>query len=255
VQNTNFLIVDDSDTIIRIIKKVIETRLGSNKIYEAHNGEEAINILKSNQIDMIVSDWEMPKCSGDEFLYEVRNNKEWEKIPFIMMSSHSGKDFIASAIQLGADYYLIKPFSSDELEETIRKSWNYTSKRVAQRYASIPQYNLVIKIDNKTFPAEIINISRSGILIKLNYTDNLRLFGTYELLLEIEEKDIQNSCVISPLFGKSVRLESDQSFQNSSLKCLMALYFEPALMNKKVEENLLKFLDMLKSFTPDIIPA
>ena len=250
-----YLVVDDSPTILKLVSKTIETRLGATKVHQAKDGLEAIAILKSHIIDIIISDWEMPNLSGDQFLYEVRNNKEWSNIPFIMMTTHGEKDFIVTAIQLGVTQYVVKPFPPEELEDKIMKSWNTACQRQSQRYAQMPRHGFIIKIDGKAVPGEIVNISRMGMLVRLTYVDSIKLFATYELALKAESPDQKNTWIIAPLHGKVIRLESDSSSQSSSLTCLMALYFDPTTVVKKVEEVLLDFLKWLNSQGPEIIPA
>lgn len=255
MRELNYLIADDSATVRKLVAKSIETRLGATQIYQAHDGSDALKILKANKIDMIISDWDMPGLTGDDFLYQVRNNEDWKHIPFIMMTSHGGKDFIVTAIQLGVSQYIVKPFSPEELEEKLRKSWNSASKRKGIRYASIPRHKLIIKVEGKSLSGEVLNLSRIGILIRMTYVDGLKLFGNYEIGLAIERADQKEPCIISPVIGKAVRLESDSSMHSNSQVCLMALYFDHTSMNKKVEDILLDFLKWLNSQGPETIPA
>lgn len=254
-----YLVVDDSPTVLKLVCKTIETRLGADKIYQAKDGVEALAILKANIIDIIISDWEMPNLSGDQFLYEVRNNGDWGNIPFIMMTTHGEKDFIVTAIQLGVTQYVVKPFSAEELEDKIMKSWNTACQRQAQRYAQIPRHGFIIKIDGKAIPGEVVNISRMGMLVRLNYVESIKLFASYELALKVEGPDLKNAWLMNPLVGKVIRLESDSSSHGSPKSttpvCLMALYFDPHTINKTVEAVLLGFLKWLNSQEPEVIPA
>jgi two-component system, chemotaxis family, chemotaxis protein CheY len=255
MRSLNYLVVDDSPTVLKVVSKALEARLGATNILRAADGSEALNMLKTNDIDIILSDWDMPKLSGDELLYEVRNKDEWKDIPFIIMTTHGRKDFIATAMQLGVTQYIVKPFSPDELEDKIRKSWSSSTKRRSTRYAGIPEHRLLLKIDSKPVHAEIVNISRGGMLVKLKYTYGVNLFTKYECSLEVTNPADKHQWIISPLIGRSSRIEAEHSNNASSQLCLMALVFDPSLISGSVEDTLLNFLSWLNSRTSGFIPA
>ncbi|MBI5178070.1 MAG: response regulator [Nitrospinae bacterium] len=254
MREVSFLVADDSPTIRNLVRKVLETKIGANKIFEANDGSEALNILKEQKIDIILSDWEMPNVSGDELLFQVRNSPDWKGIPFIMMTSYGGKDFIMTAIQNGVTHYLVKPFTAVEMEDRIRKSWNAAAKRSTGRFASLPPHMLMIKNKGRSFPARIIDISCTGALINMEYVDELKLFGEYELALEFEAKNPLEQWAISPIYGTAVRLETDASGMHlTSKKCEVALYFNAKAMDKKVEKKLNDLIKWLASLAPDAI--
>lgn len=256
MRNLKYLIADDSATVRKLVSKAIENRLGASAIFEAKDGVEAINLLKLNKVDIILSDWDMPNMKGDEFLLEVRSNKEWKDIPFIMMTANASKDFIVTAVQLGVSEYITKPFTPEELEEKLRKAWNVISKRQGQRYASLPHHKLAMKLEGSTIYGEVVNISRTGMLSKFEYDDRIKLFGFYELGLAVQKKDTKENWLIAPLVGKVVRLESDGTHLHSTKPtCLIAFYFEPSKMAKSVESVLIGFLKWLNSQGPETIPA
>jgi two-component system, chemotaxis family, chemotaxis protein CheY len=254
MKDCSVLIAEDSPETRQLVCEIIKKRLGFNTIHEAGDGTEALAILNNHRIDIIVADWNMPNLSGDKLLYEVRNNKEWANIPFIMMTAHKEREFIVNAVQLGVNQYLVKPFTSRDLEEKVRKSLDHSIKRQAQRYADLPKHFLTIRIGKKSFPGEVENISRSGMLINLDYDDEFRLFGTYEFSLTVEKPDRKDLWVINPLFGKAVRFESKGMINGRSLPCLMAIQFEHALLDKTAEKNLSDLLEWLDAQCPSVIP-
>ncbi|MCX8070307.1 MAG: response regulator [Thermodesulfovibrionales bacterium] len=253
MNNLTFIIVDDSNTVRRLVRKIIETKIGSNNIYEASTGEEALKIIKEKQVDIIISDWDMPNMTGDELLYEIKNNPKTKHIPFIMMTTHGEKDFIITAIQLGVSHYLVKPFTPQELEDSIRKSWNSATKRSAPRYASLPPHTAIIRVnDTLQIPAFVVNISRTGVLLKALYNREVYLFSSYNLFLKVEKTSKQDYWIVGPINGKVVRLEADSSTENHAL---IAMFFDPKHVNKEAEKTFLAFLKWLNSRTPDSIPA
>lgn len=83
--------------------------------YEAGSGKEALNVLKTREVDLITSDVMMPGLGGFELLAEVRANSEWNHIPFVMITARSDEDSRINALKEGVDDYVIKPFLSREL--------------------------------------------------------------------------------------------------------------------------------------------
>lgn len=253
MRDVRFLVVDDSGIVRKMVRKIIEASFGSKYILEAPDGEEAVKVLEKEKVDIIISDWNMPRMSGDELLYRLRNEMGMEGIPFIMMSVNSSRDFVLTAIQLGATQYITKPFSPKEFEDKVRTSWNYAYKRRAQRYAALPEHTVTIRLGDEEAAAEIINISRTGVLLLLEYREGLRLFDTYELAAEIKNVGGKGTLSINPLVGTLVRLEVEEVFHPFSKMCLAAFYLRPNALVKEVADNLGSLLDYLGSQMPDLI--
>ena len=106
----NILVVDDDKEIVNAID--IYLRKEGYKIYKAYNGEEAMEVLKNEEIHLIILDVMMPKKDGLETLEEIRKNKT---IPVIMLSAKSEDYDKIEGLDLGADDYVTKPFSPLEL--------------------------------------------------------------------------------------------------------------------------------------------
>ena len=113
------LIVDDSSAIRKIIKAAADVLQMDTE--EAQDGVEALEKLSEcfNEIDLILLDWNMPEMSGYEVLTEIKSNDKYKRIPVMMVTSESQRTSIVTAIRAGADNYLTKPFSVDELQVKI----------------------------------------------------------------------------------------------------------------------------------------
>ncbi len=112
---TKFLIVDDFSNMRKIIKKTLSD-LGFSNTVEAVDGQAAYDLLvehsKSTEpIEFIISDWNMPKMPGIEFLKKCRADKAFEAIPFILVTVENDQSKIIEAVQAGVTDYLIKFFS------------------------------------------------------------------------------------------------------------------------------------------------
>jgi two-component system, chemotaxis family, chemotaxis protein CheY len=115
------LVVDDFSTMRRIIKNILK-QLGYNEICEAENGLAALEILKTENIDLIISDWNMPQMSGIEFLKAVRGSDAWKNKPFLMVTAEGKKEQVLEAVKHKVTNYIVKPFTAETLLEKLNKS-------------------------------------------------------------------------------------------------------------------------------------
>lgn len=127
-RNINILVVDDFSTMRRIVKNLLKD-LGYTNIDEADDGETAIPLAKTGKYDLILSDWNMPKVTGIEFLKAVRSTPGIDKTPFILITAEQKRHQILEAAQAGVDNYIVKPFTAGTLQERISKVYkNYKAK-------------------------------------------------------------------------------------------------------------------------------
>ena len=119
-QNMRILVVDDFQTMRRIVRGVLK-ELGFTNVVEADNGMKAVEVLKSEKIDFIVSDWNMPEMSGIDLLKTVRSTDAWKDLPFLMVTAEGKSEQVLEAVKNRVNNYVIKPFTPATLEEKIRK--------------------------------------------------------------------------------------------------------------------------------------
>lgn len=115
------LVVDDATFIRDTIKRSLRRMIPEVEVFEAIDGRRAIAAMKTNRMDLILSDWEMPEMSGDEFLAWVRSNPHHAETPFIMVTSRGDRNHVVQAVQAGVSDYLTKPFTAEELERKVAK--------------------------------------------------------------------------------------------------------------------------------------
>lgn len=115
------LVVDDSSVMRQIIKNTLK-QLGfeGGKISDADDGDSGLKKVKDDAPDLIVSDWNMPKMTGIEFLKAVRGDGALKGIPFLMVTSEADKEKIMEAVQAGVSQYIVKPFNANQLDEKIK---------------------------------------------------------------------------------------------------------------------------------------
>lgn len=113
-----FLVVDDSSTMRRIIINTLQ-KLGHQDCLEASNGREGVERLGQGQVDMIITDWNMPEMSGIEFIRTVRTMDAHANVPVLMVTTNAAKDDIVEALRAGVNNYVVKPFTPDTIKEKI----------------------------------------------------------------------------------------------------------------------------------------
>jgi two-component system chemotaxis response regulator CheY len=114
------LVVDDFSTMRRIVKNILR-QLGFENILEADDGMSALDVLRSQSVDFIISDWNMPRLSGIELLKAVRTSEEWKDLPFLMVTAEGQKENVIEAVKAKVSNYIVKPFTPETLAEKIRK--------------------------------------------------------------------------------------------------------------------------------------
>jgi len=113
------LIVDDSSVTRKLIKAAADVLQLESE--EAEDGDRALEILsaKHKEIDLVLLDWNMPELSGYDVLVEIKSDKKYEGIKVMMVTTEGGQSSIVTAVKAGADNYLVKPFTIDQLESKI----------------------------------------------------------------------------------------------------------------------------------------
>jgi len=125
------LLVDDSPTMRRIIGKFL-TNNGFVHVLEAGNGFEALEIMDSTGVDLIVSDLHMPLMDGMRFLEKIKANSRTHDIPFIMLTVEANQKTMNKALSMKIDSYIVKPITErlfiEELVRVIHHSREKTSE-------------------------------------------------------------------------------------------------------------------------------
>jgi two-component system, chemotaxis family, chemotaxis protein CheY len=113
------LIVDDSKTI-RIILGRILRELGY-EVCEAVDGKDALKViaLEKSTVSLVLADWNMPEMNGLELVKHLRENPELASVKVIMVTTETEVDHIVSALEAGANEYVMKPFTKDVLKEKL----------------------------------------------------------------------------------------------------------------------------------------
>jgi two-component system chemotaxis response regulator CheY len=120
VTSVNVLIIDDSAAIRKILRRVLgQAELAVGEIYEAGDGLEALQVLRSKQVGLILSDIYMPNLDGLEFLSRLRAVSEWQSVPVVMITTEGSHSRVMEAVQRGANGYVRKPFTPDQIKQKL----------------------------------------------------------------------------------------------------------------------------------------
>jgi two-component system, chemotaxis family, chemotaxis protein CheY len=115
-----FLIVDDFSTMRRIVRGLLK-EMGCHNADEAEDGVIALNMLKTQKFDFVVSDINMPNMNGFDLLKAIKAEDGLKHIPVLMVTAEARKEDIVLAAQSGAAGYIVKPFTKATLEEKVTK--------------------------------------------------------------------------------------------------------------------------------------
>jgi two-component system chemotaxis response regulator CheY len=117
----NILVVDDSRIMRNIVKNTFDLLKIPSNYMEATDGEEALRILGTQRIDLVLLDWNMPGISGIDFLKKVRSTERYKTLPIVMITSESAKLNVVEAIKSGITAYFTKPIDDKVFFEKMSK--------------------------------------------------------------------------------------------------------------------------------------
>ncbi|MBM7703995.1 ATP-binding protein [Metabacillus iocasae] len=116
-QKKRILLVDDEPTNIRVLTLMLEDQF---ELFVAYRGDHALQLLNEHKVDLVITDVMMPKMSGIELVQLIRENHSILDLPIIMATVRNGEKDIELAYQAGANDYILKPFTEEEIQSRIR---------------------------------------------------------------------------------------------------------------------------------------
>ena len=211
------LYVEDDKLISAKIKSILERFF--NSVIIASNGEEAIELYKTNKIDLVISDINMPKMDGLEFLEILRNSNP--DIPFIFVTARDEPDMMLRAIQLDINNYILKPIDLKNFLFIVDKA----IEKLFRDYLECQEMNTIQLNDNIFWNKEIKILTKDNISFKLTKKELLLI----DLLLQSSNKTYSIEEIITYLW--------DEDYQSKDyISCLKNLISR--LRNKIPEINI-----------------
>ncbi len=112
------LFVDDSPTMRRIIQNSLN-KIGYDDLVAAENGVDALEKLESTEVDMIITDWNMPEMNGEQLVVKLREDPAYKDKPILMVTTRGMKEDVITAVKIGVNGYVVKPFTPEVLKKKI----------------------------------------------------------------------------------------------------------------------------------------
>ncbi len=114
------LIIDDSSVMRKIVERSLrQAGVALAQVMEAGNGAEALNLLRSNPVDLILSDINMPVMDGLEFVRQLKAEGLAANAPVVMITTEGSESQVVQAVSSGARGYIRKPFTADQVKEHV----------------------------------------------------------------------------------------------------------------------------------------
>ncbi|NBI05526.1 response regulator transcription factor [Senegalia massiliensis] len=178
----NFLVVDDQKEIVEVIKAYLEKE-GYN-VYTAYNGKQTFNIYENENIDFLILDLMLPDIKGEEILQKIR---EKSQVPTIMLTAKSMEQDRINGLDIGADDYIVKPFSPKELLARIRAIFRRIEKNdVKNDILTIGDLNINFESREVTKSNDIIDLTKTEFdLLKLFVENTQKVFTRDELIVKV----------------------------------------------------------------------
>lgn len=115
------LVVEDAAFMREMIKNALRSTFPRFHLEEAFNGRQAQARLEKKPFDLVLCDWEMPEMTGAELLAWIRENEATAALPFVMITSRADKEYVAKAIELKANNFVVKPFTNEKLIDVVTR--------------------------------------------------------------------------------------------------------------------------------------
>ena len=182
------LIVEDEDTLIELLEYNFKKE--GYTVETASDGESALDKILFKSPDLIILDWMLPKLSGIELCRQIRNTKQIKNIPVIMLTARGEERDRLKGLEMGADDYVTKPFSINELLARAKA----VLKRVRPLFAEeeIVYKDIIINIATHKVTRENIEIKLGPIEFNLLmfFMENInRVFSRQQLLNHVWKHD------------------------------------------------------------------
>ncbi|MCF4967036.1 response regulator transcription factor RpaB [Nostoc sp. CMAA1605] len=191
------LVVDDEASI----RRILETRLAmiGYDVVTASNGEEALTVFRSCSPDLVVLDVMMPKLDGYGVCQELRKESD---IPIILLTALSDVADRITGLELGADDYIVKPFSPKELEARIR---SILRRRVSKTNSRGFPSSGVIQADTLKIDTNKRQVYRGNDKIRLTGVE----YSLLELLISNSGKSFSRKEILQQVWGYSAEQNAD----------------------------------------------
>jgi len=194
MEKTHILVVDDDPVISRLLSTNLKAR--GYEVVTATDGEEALDVIERETVDLIILDIMMPHVDGIEVCRRIR---EWSRVPIIMLSARGDEKGKVHCLDLGADDYLTKPFGVSELIARVKTALRHSdATKVTPLQSTFTSGDLEIN-----FPARRVTVC--GIEVKLTPTE----YSLLQQLVVNADKVLTHGMLLQRVWGEEYYSEKE----------------------------------------------
>ena len=209
MEKLNVAIADDNEKMLRLLGQIIESDDELNVVGTAKDGEEAYNVIKTKEPDVVLLDIIMPKLDGLDVLDRVRNDKSIKKHPtFIMISAIGQERITEDAFNRGADYYIMKPFDNDMVLNRIKHVKGNAQNRNTE-LRKVNDYEKAEEFGERNLEADVTEIIHEiGVPAHIKGYQYLR----DAIIMSVNDMDMLNSItkILYPTIAKKYQTTSSR---------------------------------------------
>ena len=194
-------IADDNVRMLQLLNDVVATEPSIENVGNAKDGEELFTIIKSKMPDVVLLDIIMPKIDGLTLMEKVNENKNIQKKPtFIIISAIGNEKITEDAFNLGADYYIMKPFDNDVVLNKVHQT------RRTKRYTNVhSKYSMIGETEGEYYPRSLEN-DVTNIIHEIGVPAHIKGYQYLRdaIIMAIENREVINSItkVLYPTIAK-----------------------------------------------------
>ena len=190
------LLADDCEEFVKSVKDYLDSQDGITVAGVAHDGREAFELIKETKPDVVLLDMILPYIDGLGVLKKIKNT-DLEKEPVCMMLSGVGQEKATQkAADLGAQYFMLKPFELDSLTERIREFGGTTPAVTAQKAAIVPKQEKLVFSDDakKRYDREDLEMVVTNIIHEVGVPAHIKgyQFIRSAILMAIDNMEVIN---------------------------------------------------------------
>lgn len=178
IEDKTVLVVDDDDMNLQVAKMVLERKIKC-RVLTASGGKEALEILRSQDVSLVLLDIMMPDFDGMATLQEIRSDELFSEMPVMMLTASGDVGDIRKAAALGVRDYVKKPFMPAELIERVTKKLMVIEDEELEKILLVSDdktvFNLTRRILEEKFPYEIFSVSSVEEAISFLHTNEVSL--------------------------------------------------------------------------------
>lgn len=228
------LIIDNAQSIRISSKPILVKEMGfsPDNIQETNDGRQALNILQTEDIDLVLCEWDIPEISGIELLKLIRSNYNCQSTEFVFVTSNSDQHSILEAVACKVSQYIVKPFSADNFIEKISAALGSKNRRSHKRHSIRSEHDLTVMTSDKLLTTgQMVNLSKGGVLAKLAIYRGITVTDIFDLKISVIAKSGKE--YFNTINSELVRIEKfkENGDNNFALFAFVFLDMDPVQKN------------------------